>query len=107
MASLTQLQYTEQRLSEELRTIDNSMQESVRRRRRFNENFWLEYEQMDRHSPEAHQAKTQFEDDLHRMIEVEVLMKKRKTTLDAEIANEGEEATLTRLGEDDFTPKGE
>ncbi|CAH0046551.1 unnamed protein product [Clonostachys solani] len=87
MASVTQLQYTEQRLSQEIRTLENAMQESVRRRRQVNEDFWPQYEQMDRRSQEARAFKTQFEDDLHRMIEVEVLMKKRKTTLDAELVN--------------------
>jgi cytoplasmic iron level regulating protein YaaA (DUF328/UPF0246 family) len=87
MASITQLQYTEQRLAEEIQTTENTMAESVRRRKQLNEDFWPRYAQMDRHTDAAQQAKQQFQDDLHRMIEVEVLMKKRKTKLDAELAN--------------------
>ncbi|CAG9996919.1 unnamed protein product [Clonostachys byssicola] len=81
MASITQLQYTEQRLADEIRTIEDTMAESVRNRRKLNEDFWPRYTQMDRHTDAAQQAKQQFQDDLNRMIEVEILMKKRKTKL--------------------------
>ncbi|CAI6090674.1 unnamed protein product [Clonostachys chloroleuca] len=104
MASITQLQYTEQRLAEEIRTIENTMAESVQRRKQLNEEFWPRYGRMDRFTDAAQQAKQQFTDDLNRMIELEVLMQKRKTKLVSELNNERGEA---RLNENAFMSKVE